>query len=56
MTRKIRLEAAAIAKGHQDKLMLGDFSRARSVLGWESSTSFEELVRMMVDTDLAAID
>jgi GDPmannose 4,6-dehydratase len=29
-----------------------DASRAAAVLGWRPTTSFEELVRMMVDADL----
>ena len=32
--------------------LLGDASHARRKLGWEPKTSFEELVRMMVDADL----
>ena len=34
-------------------LLVGDASRAREVLGWVPSTSFPELVTMMVDADLA---
>lgn len=34
-------------------LLIGDPSKARSVLGWEPKVSFEELVRMMVENDLA---
>jgi len=34
-------------------LLLGDASKARRVLGWEPRTSFGELVRLMVDADLA---
>ncbi|MCZ8539206.1 MULTISPECIES: GDP-mannose 4,6-dehydratase [Psychrobacillus] len=33
-------------------LLLGDYSKARSVLGWEPKTTFEELVKMMVQSDL----
>jgi GDPmannose 4,6-dehydratase len=33
--------------------LLGDASRARAELGWAPRTSFEELVREMVDADLA---
>ncbi len=33
--------------------LLGDASRARAELGWEPRVSFEELVREMVDADLA---
>jgi GDPmannose 4,6-dehydratase len=32
--------------------LVGDASKARTVLGWEPEVSFEELMRMMVDADL----
>jgi GDPmannose 4,6-dehydratase len=32
--------------------LIGDYSKARERLGWEPGTSFEELVRLMVDADL----
>jgi GDPmannose 4,6-dehydratase len=35
--------------------LLGDASKARRVLGWQPRVSFEELVRMMVDADLAIL-
>jgi GDPmannose 4,6-dehydratase len=34
----------------------GDAGKARSALGWTPRTSFRELVRMMVDADLAAVN
>jgi len=33
------------------ELLLGDSAKARSKLGWEPTTPFDELVRMMVDHD-----
>lgn len=33
-------------------LLIGDPTKARTVLGWEPKVSFEELVRMMVENDL----
>jgi GDPmannose 4,6-dehydratase len=33
-------------------LLIGDASKAHSSLGWEPETSFEDLVRLMVDADL----
>jgi len=33
-------------------LLVGDPSKAREQLGWQPQTTFEELVRMMVDADL----
>ena len=32
--------------------LIGDASKAREQLGWEPRTSFEELVKLMVDADL----
>jgi GDPmannose 4,6-dehydratase len=32
--------------------LIGDASKAKSELGWEPKTSFEELIRLMVDADL----
>ncbi|AIE59837.1 GDP-mannose 4,6-dehydratase [Bacillus methanolicus] len=34
-------------------ILLGDPSKAKHKLGWESKVSFEDLVKMMVDSDLA---
>jgi GDPmannose 4,6-dehydratase len=36
-------------------LLLGDCSRAREKLGWEPEVTFEELIRLMVDADLARV-
>ncbi len=33
-------------------LLLGNYSKARKVLGWSPTTSFQELVNMMVDHDI----
>jgi GDPmannose 4,6-dehydratase len=35
--------------------LVGDASKARRVLGWEPQVSFEELIRTMVDADLALL-
>jgi GDPmannose 4,6-dehydratase len=32
--------------------LIGDYGKARRLLGWEPRTSFEQLVRLMVDADL----
>jgi GDPmannose 4,6-dehydratase len=32
--------------------LIGDYSKAKEKLGWEPRTSFEELVKLMVDSDL----
>jgi GDPmannose 4,6-dehydratase len=36
-------------------LLVGDASKAGQILGWEPSLSFSELMRMMVDADLARL-
>jgi len=36
-------------------LLVGDPSKARRLLGWEPTVSFEQLIRMMVDADLAQL-
>jgi GDPmannose 4,6-dehydratase len=36
-------------------LLIGDASKARAALGWEPRVSFEDLIRMMVDADLARL-
>jgi GDPmannose 4,6-dehydratase len=33
-------------------LLVGDPTKASTILGWEPSVGFVELVRMMVDADL----
>ena len=32
--------------------LLGDYSKAKKKLGWKPSTSFDDLVKMMVESDL----
>lgn len=32
--------------------LIGDYGKAKKILGWKPKTSFSELVKMMVDTDL----
>jgi len=36
-------------------LLIGDASKAKEKLGWEPKTSFDELVRIMVEADMAKI-
>jgi len=36
-------------------LLVGDASKAKHELGWEPTTSFEELIRLMVDADRALL-
>jgi GDPmannose 4,6-dehydratase len=36
-------------------LLRGDFSKAKKILGWQPKVHFAELIRMMVDADLALL-
>jgi GDPmannose 4,6-dehydratase len=36
-------------------LLVGDYGKARRNLGWEPTTNFKELVRMMVDADIELV-
>jgi GDPmannose 4,6-dehydratase len=36
-------------------LLVGDYSKAREILGWEPKVNFGELVRMMVESDLELV-
>ena len=38
------------------EMLIGDPTKAREKLGWEPKTDFDELVRIMVDADLAEED
>jgi GDPmannose 4,6-dehydratase len=48
------VEPALVRPAEVDHL-IGDASKARRVLGWRPTTSFEQLIRMMVDADLALL-
>ena len=37
-------------------LLIGDFSLAAEKLGWEPKTTFEQLVQMMVDSDMKIVE
>lgn len=52
--RYVRQDPAFTRLAEVDELV-GDASRARRVLGWQPTISFEELVRMMVEADVAAV-
>jgi len=45
------LDAAFLRPAEVD-LLVGDATKAKRQLGWEPKTSFEQLIRMMVDADL----
>jgi GDPmannose 4,6-dehydratase len=50
----VRVDPAFLRPAEVDHL-IGDSSKARRVLGWEPQVSFEKLIAMMVDADLARL-
>jgi GDPmannose 4,6-dehydratase len=51
----VRVDPALVRPAEVD-LLVGDASKARRVLGWEPTVSFDELVALMVDADLARLE
>jgi GDPmannose 4,6-dehydratase len=49
---RVKVDPALLRPAEVDTL-LADAGKARRVLGWEARTSFEDLVRIMVDAELA---
>jgi len=37
-------------------MLIGDYSKAKTLLGWEPKVTFSELVKLMVDSDLHEIE
>jgi GDPmannose 4,6-dehydratase len=50
--RYVRVDPALLRPAEVDHL-IGDSSKAQRVLGWQPSVTFEQLVGMMVDADIA---
>ena len=50
----VRIDPAFLRPAEVDHL-IGDASKAKRVLGWEPTVSFEGLVAMMVDSDIATL-
>jgi GDPmannose 4,6-dehydratase len=51
----VRIDPSLVRPAEVD-LLVGDASKARRELGWEATVSFEELVAMMVDADVAKLE
>src|SRR5262245_50040618 len=50
----VRVDPQFLRPAEVDHL-IGDASKAKRVLGWEPTVSFEKLVAMMVDADIASL-
>jgi len=51
----VRIDEKYFRPAEVDKL-LGDSTKARTVLGWAPKITFEELVKLMVDSDCGTIE
>jgi len=51
----VRIDPAFVRPAEVD-LLIGDAGKAKRDLGWEPSTSFEQLIRLMVDADLLLLE
>ena len=47
-----RADRPALPAARRGRALVGDSTKAREKLGWEPRTSFEEMIRLMVDADL----
>jgi len=52
---RVELDPAMIRPAEVDQLV-GDGSKAKRILGWEPQTSFETMIRLMVDSDRKLLD
>jgi len=50
----VEIDAALLRPVEEDPLS-GDASRAHKILGWKPTVTFEQMVRMMVDSDLSLL-
>jgi len=53
-SRYVQIDSRYYRPAEVDALQ-ADFSKARSVLGWQPTVTFSELVQLMVEADLAAV-
>jgi GDPmannose 4,6-dehydratase len=52
--RYVRIDPSLLRPAEVDRL-IGDASKAKAALGWQPTVSFERLIQMMVDEDLARL-
>ena len=52
--RFVKVDRKLIRPAEVD-LLIGDYSKAKKMLGWQPTVSFEKLVNMMVEADLEAV-
>jgi GDPmannose 4,6-dehydratase len=52
--RYVKIDPAFVRPAEVDQL-IGDYSKAERVLGWKPDTTFEQLIRLMVDADMTLL-
>jgi GDPmannose 4,6-dehydratase len=52
--RYVRIDPSLLRPAEVDRL-IGDASKAKAALGWQPTVSFEQLIQLMVDEDLARL-
>jgi GDPmannose 4,6-dehydratase len=52
--KHVDIDPALLRPVEEDPLS-GDASRAHKILGWKPTVTFEQMVRMMVDSDLSLL-
>jgi GDPmannose 4,6-dehydratase len=52
---RVEIDPSMIRPAEVDQLV-GDGTKAKRILGWEPQTSFETMIRLMVDADLKLLD
>ena len=45
----------ALLRPAEDDQLTGNASKAKRILGWKPTVTFEDMVRMMVDSDLSLL-
>jgi len=50
------VESAAMVRGQESVELRGDSKRAKRVLGWSSTVGFEQVIQMMVEDEIKAIE
>lgn len=53
--KKYAVSDKQLYRASEVHLLKGDFSKAKKKLGWQSTVTFEELVKMMMESDLARL-
>ena len=54
--KDVVVQDPAFVRPAEVNVLMGDPSKAKKVLGWQPKVSFKELVKMMVESDVARLE